>query len=341
MSISYRFGAPLYRASRAPAFSGDDGDDLAARVVAAIMETAEMRWVEHAMEQDAIHAGEDLTNAHEVDGPARHCRDGQYQRVADWYQNQDDEAAEDAIAGAAAEGYRRRLQTAAGRPRVGTIQPDGMVHEFGRVRPPRMRYEEHRSSEPIKHQHATSFYDGHDTARQDTNREHEGYGEVGIDHPLRHARRDFYEPEELWDEAGGGRETSSFQHVEGQSTRPAEERGFDPESQVTVAQYARGHTKLAADLAVERSLRPGNERSYESHLADISRELARKQPRALPAPARRKRRYCKSSASPGIRAQYVPATYGLNSYADAVAVGAAAAKAGCSFEHALSVLAGQ
>jgi hypothetical protein len=343
--ISYQYpGGPLYRAAKSwgrPVRRSndlDDSGDIVGRLLDALATTPEWAFVRERMSEDEA--------AHQamLDEPDRHCRDGQYQRVADWYEAQEDAAAEDAIA----EEYHRT--------NLATPHSKRLVREHdGSWRPPMMQYPAHRDAEPIKHARGggESFYDAEPTRSYDTRDLHEqqlGYGETGVHpregsthyeregQPVRHAREDHYEPDEYWDQAGGGHETAAYQHVEGASTRPPGARGHHPEDEAARVRFQ----KRASELATARALADRTGKSYEHHLARAQRELADQGERIGPAPLRRRARYCKSSAAPGVRGQSARQfSGGLASFRDAALIGAAAAKCGCTFEEMMSAVARQ
>jgi hypothetical protein len=298
------------------------------RIIDGLEQTPEWQWVMAQVEADQ--------QAHEMfeDGPDRYCHGmgspGSYASVADWYEAQEDEDAAEEIA---EEYHRNHLSTPHAR------QPHGgrlVIEKNGTLRPPMMQYPAHRDAEPIKHQREERFYDGSQTARVDDWNEHVGRHEVGVHE--RNSREDHYEPEEYWDEAGGGAESSSYIHLEGPSTRPARPRGVHPDDEAARVRFQ----KRASELATARALTDPDGRSYEHHLARAQRELAEQPERIGPAPLRRRARYCKSSAAPGVRGQRPQQfTGGLSSYRDASLVGAAAAKCGCTFEEMMSAVANQ
>jgi hypothetical protein len=293
----------------------DDSGDIVALLLDALAETPEWEFVRQRMSEDE--------EAHEamLNEPDRNCRGMgspvEYQTTADYFADRGGEAAEEQIL----EDYH---STPHKRGRL-VRNPDGSL------RPPMMRYPAHADSEPIRHQHATSYYDGSRTARADTHEEHEGFGEVGIDHPLRHAREDHYEPDEYWDQAGGGRETAAYQHIEGPYTRPPGARGHHPDDEAARLRFQ----KRASELATARALADRTGKSYEHHLARAQRELAQPE-RIGPAPLRRRARYCKSSARPGVRSQPRPTT--LTGYAAATEIAKAALRHGVPYEEMLQAV---
>ena len=338
MSVTYYPSGPLYRASKwgRPARRSNDADDsgdIVALLLDALAETPEWEFVRQRMSEDE--------EAHEamLNEPDRNCRGMgspvEYQTTADYFADHEGREAEDDIA---EEYHRVNLATPHSKRLV--------IEKNGSIREPRMQYPRHNDAEPIKHQRGggESFYDAEPTKSYDTRDLHEqqlGYGETGV-HPregsTHYSREDHYEPSEYWDEAGGGHETAAYQHIEGPYTRPPGARGHHPDDEAARLRFQ----KRASELATARALTDRTGKSYEHHLSRAMRELAEEPERIGPAPLRRRARYCKSSAAPGVRGQSARQfSGGLASFRDAALIGAAAAKCGCTFEEMMSAVARQ
>jgi hypothetical protein len=319
-----------------------DADDVVGELLNRLSSVPEWAWVRRQIEADQTgHEEWERHLAENAEAAEQHAMRSamgspqEYQSVSDYYdQHPPDVEAEQMLV----DDYHA--------PRHHHGGPALVREHDGRLRSPLMRYPAAKDSGPIKHSRGgESYYDAEPTKRYDTRDLHSqqlGEHETGVDEgegSTHYSKNSFYEPEDFWDEAGGGRESAGYVHVEGESARPASPRGQEPQDYVAVARYQRE----SAEEATARALKDPSGRTYESHLRQVQEEMSRSPRRLLPAPTRKgKRRYCKSSSMPGIRSQHVPALSGsLSSYADATAIASVAAKAGVSFEHALSVLAGQ